>query len=72
MLEGPTLADAPALLDVKSVAALLHCSVRHVYRLSDTGRMPCPRRLGTLVRWSRGEVLEWVAAGCPSTRRDAQ
>jgi excisionase family DNA binding protein len=58
-----------ALLDVKAVAALLGCSARHVYRLTDAGRMPAPVRLGALIRWRRAEIEEWIAAGCPSTRR---
>ena len=53
------------LLDVRSVAALLgDCSTRHVYRLADAGRMPRPLRLGTLVRWRRVEVLNWIERGC--------
>ncbi len=56
------------LLDVKSVAALLDCSPRHVYRLTDTGRMPPAVRLGSLVRWRKAEVLDWISAGCPPIR----
>jgi len=54
------------LLDVRRVAALLDCSTRHVYRLADAGRMPRPVRLGSLVRWRRAELEEWIAAGCPN------
>ena len=64
-------ADAPAppaLLDVRGVAALLDCSPRHVDRLADAGRMPAPRRLGSLVRWSRRELLDWIAGGCQPCR----
>jgi excisionase family DNA binding protein len=66
--------DAPAvqLLDVRAVAAVLAVSVRHVYRLSDAGRMPAPIRLGALVRWRRADLDGWLAAGCPSTRRDGR
>lgn len=64
---GPERAPAE-LLDVRGVAAFLNCSPRHVYRLSDAGRMPSPLRLGTLVRWSRKTVADWIAAGCPSVR----
>jgi len=56
------------LLDVDQVAAKLNCSKRHVYRLSDAGRMPRPVRLGALVRWSRQAIDEWVATGCPPVR----
>jgi excisionase family DNA binding protein len=61
-----------ALLDVKAVAALLGCSTRHVYRLTDAGRMPAPVRLGALIRWRRAEIEEWIAAGCPSMQGDGQ
>ena len=55
------------LLDVKDVARLLGgCSTRHVYRLADAGRMPCPIKLGTLVRWRRSELQAWIDSGCPS------
>ena len=56
------------LLDVKAVADLLGCSTRHVYRLSDGGKMPPPVKLGSLVRWSRSAIEEWIDAGCPSCR----
>jgi excisionase family DNA binding protein len=66
--DGPEqrLGVSAELLDVRSVAALLGgCSTRHVYRLADAGRMPRPLKLGTLVRWRRAEVLEWISVGCP-------
>jgi len=62
-------ANSPAkLLDVNAVAELLDCSSRHVYRLSDTGRMPAPVRLNSLVRWSRKAIEDWIASGCPRCR----
>jgi excisionase family DNA binding protein len=59
----------PALLDVRAVAQLLDCSVRHVYRLADAGRMPAPLKLGALVRWSRQAIEEWIAGGCKPVRQ---
>jgi excisionase family DNA binding protein len=59
---SPTL---PALLDVQTVARLLNCSPRHIYRLADSGDMPRPVKLGALVRWSRQAIEDWVDAGCP-------
>lgn len=53
------------LLDVRAVAATLSCSPRHVIRLSEAGRMPAPIRLGTLLRWNRALIEQWIAAGCP-------
>lgn len=62
-------AESPAkLLDVGAVAELLDCSTRHVYRLADAGRMPSPVKLGTLVRWPRQAVEDWIAEGCPACR----
>jgi excisionase family DNA binding protein len=62
----PDPAVLPALMDVQAVAQLLNCSPRHIYRLSDSGRMPRPVRIGALVRWSRAAVEAWIAAGCPA------
>lgn len=58
----------PALLDASDVAGMLKCSARTVYRLADSGRMPAPVHLGSLVRWSRMVLDEWVAEGCPSCK----
>ena len=57
------------MLDVKSVAKLLGCSTRHVYRLVDRGAMPAPVRLGALIRWPRNVLDEWIGRGCPAVRR---
>lgn len=59
----------PALLSVQAVAALLGVSTRHVYRLSDSGKIPRPVKLGATVRWNRAAIDEWIAQGCPSVRR---
>jgi excisionase family DNA binding protein len=57
------------LLDVRAVAALLDCSTRHVYRLSDAGRMPAPVKLGALIRWRRADLDTWLAGGCKPVRQ---
>jgi predicted DNA-binding transcriptional regulator AlpA len=64
----PDPAAPTALLDVRAVAALLDCSPRHVYRLSDSGSMPPPVRLGALVRWRRDSIESWIASGCKPCR----
>lgn len=61
-------AAEPVLMDVRAVAHLLDCSPRHVYRLADAGKMPRPRHIGALVRWSRSEILNWIDDGCPTVR----
>lgn len=53
---SPPIQSMPELLGVKSVAALLSYSVRHVYRSADAGRMPRPVKPGHLVRWRRREL----------------
>jgi excisionase family DNA binding protein len=67
----PAESSAAKLLDVQAVAKMLGCSARHVYRLSDSGKMPGPVRLGSLVRWSKASIEEWIAAGCPRCGRRA-
>jgi excisionase family DNA binding protein len=62
-------AEPSALLDVRAVARLLHCSPRHVYRMSDSGRMPPSIKLGASIRWRRLELSQWIADGCPPVRR---
>ncbi len=57
------------LLNVEAVAAMLNCSPRHVYRLSDAGRMPSPVKLGSLVRWSKASLEAWIANGCRPVRQ---
>ena len=54
------------LVDVNGVAELLSCSSRHVFRLTEAGKMPKPVRLGSLVRWSQVSIQSWIEAGCPS------
>jgi excisionase family DNA binding protein len=64
-----TTAEPARLLDVEAVAALLGVSSRHVYRLADGGRMPRPLKLGGARRWDRQAVEQWIADGCPATKR---
>ena len=58
-------ARRPGMLTVHDVARMLNCSVRTVYRLVDTGRMPRPVKLGGMVRWPREAVESWIGQGCP-------
>lgn len=63
------LAPGSMLLNAKQVAALLQISVRTVYRLKDSGSMPQPQKLGTLLaRWNREEIENWVRTGMPRCR----
>ena len=66
-----TVQSSPAVeaLDALAAGRLLGISGRHLYRLTDSGDAPAPRRLGRSVRWSRRELLAWLDAGCPSPRK---
>ena len=52
------------LLRVDTVAALLDVSIRHVWRLADSGRMPRPVKLGGSRRWRAEEIKDWIDKGC--------
>ena len=58
-------ADPGQLIGVRELAKLLGCGSRTIYRLADSGRMPRPRKIGGLVRWSLMEIRKWVEDGCP-------
>jgi excisionase family DNA binding protein len=68
VLPTPTMTTGRRLGDVKAVAAKCACSVRHIYRMADSGRMPRPIKLGSLVRWDLDELDRWIESGCPSVR----
>ena len=57
------------LLTATELARLLNVSLRHVWQLHGTGRLPKPVRLGRSVRWPRHDVIDWIDSGCP--RQDA-
>jgi len=56
------------LLEAKSVATVLACSPRMIWKMKDAGTMPPPVRVGRLVRWRREDIENWVREGCPSCR----
>jgi predicted DNA-binding transcriptional regulator AlpA len=59
MSDSPSI--EPELIDVRTVAKLLGCSVRTVWRLRDRGAIPQPLILTTsLVRWRRCALLRWI------------
>jgi predicted DNA-binding transcriptional regulator AlpA len=60
------MSKSPEMLGIPDVAKLLQCSERHVTNLRKEGRIPPPVKLGTLVRWPRKVIEDWIAAGCPA------
>lgn len=64
------LAAAPIsdddLIDIRELCRLLRISLRTAERMIDSGRAPRPIRIGSrLRRWRRGDVVQWIADGCP-------
>ena len=56
------------LLDVEAVALTLAVSTRTVLRMADSGQMPRPLKVASLIRWRRAELLQWLADGAPNCR----
>ena len=54
----------PIMLTVEDVAKLLSVCAQSVWRWSKEGRIPSPISLGSLKRWSRDTLVQWVADGC--------
>lgn len=67
-MQTETLPQAPHLLDVRAVAAMLGCSPRHIYRCADAQKIPRPVHVGALVRWNRATLEKWIADGRPNVR----
>jgi excisionase family DNA binding protein len=58
-----------ALYSIHDIATLLGCSTRHVRRLGDTRRIPQPVKLGSLLRWVKTDIEQWIATGCPHCKK---
>jgi predicted DNA-binding transcriptional regulator AlpA len=55
-------AIGPAMVDVKSCAALLGISVRSWQRLVERGEAPKPVKIGKSSRWRRSDVEAYIAS----------
>jgi predicted DNA-binding transcriptional regulator AlpA len=53
------------LLALPDVARTANCSGRHFQRLVAAGLAPEPIKLGSLVRWPKAVIEEWIRQGCP-------
>lgn len=56
-------------LSARDVAATLGISERQVWRLTSTGELPAPSRVGSLARWDRQALLEWWRQRQPEPAR---
>jgi predicted DNA-binding transcriptional regulator AlpA len=57
-----------AMMSVDDVAMEIGCCSRSIRRWDDSGRMPKPVKLGSLIRWPRAVIEQWIADGCPNVR----
>lgn len=56
----PTLPIAQEWLSARDVATWLGCSVRTVWSMRASGRLPAPVRVGPgLIRWRRRTLEDW-------------
>ncbi len=43
-------------------ASMFGISLRQVYRMATSEGMPKPLRIGSVLRWNRGEIDAWIKA----------
>ncbi len=60
-----TCESKPLAIQAREVGRLLGVSLRQVWRLNSTGKLPKPVRLGGSVRWRRDEIIAWLGQNCP-------
>ncbi|MBX3412820.1 MAG: helix-turn-helix domain-containing protein [Pirellulales bacterium] len=66
-LVAPASPSGPLLLTAEEFAEMMQISTRTLWRLRSAGLVPAPVRIGGTVRWNRETVIDWIAAGCPSS-----
>lgn len=57
--------NAPILYTAREAAAFCMISESNWYKLNRQGNVPKPVRIGTMYRWRKSDLVDWVAAGCP-------
>ena len=60
------------LLTARETAALLRCSTRQLYRLSELPGFPPRYHIGRSVRWESGEVSAWLRVSARDAQNPAQ
>ncbi|MDR2390398.1 MAG: hypothetical protein LBE84_01780 [Planctomycetota bacterium] len=55
------------LLDAEELAMMLKIEKSFLHTLKSAGRLPPSMRLSRrAVRWRKGQISTWIAAGCPA------
>jgi excisionase family DNA binding protein len=67
--DRPAPSEIPSVLvSARTFAKRLGVSVRTLWRLRSSGKLPQPVRLGGTIRWRSAELDAWIEAGCPNAR----
>ena len=59
------LQQSEQLLTAKDAASMCRLSKRSWFRLSSSGKVPAPVRIGGSVRWKRSDLELFIKLGCP-------
>jgi predicted DNA-binding transcriptional regulator AlpA len=57
--------EVSLMMSARAIAAMLGVSIRQVWRLNATGKLPRPIRLGGSVKWKKTEIMKWFDNDCP-------
>jgi prophage regulatory protein len=61
--------DHPSvLISAATLAERLDVSVRTVWRLLNSRKLPHPIKVGGSVRWRASDIADWIRQGCPEQR----
>jgi predicted DNA-binding transcriptional regulator AlpA len=52
-------------LSAATLADILSVSIRTVWRLRASGKLPKPVEIGGAIRWRASDISEWSRLGCP-------
>ena len=61
----PMANDIALLVDANEAARMCSMHRGSWYKIVAAGKTPASIRIGSMVRWRRDEIEEWIAAGCP-------
>ena len=65
--EGAAAGGRP-LIGMEHLAELIGVSTQTLRRMTQSGKLPEPIRLGRLIRWKPQVIDDWIAAGCPPAK----
>ena len=54
------------LINARALAKMLSLSVRTVFRLDSSGKVPAPVRINGSVRWRLSDIEQWIELNCPN------